>query len=187
MINDAGIRELIAQGVITGARDHHIQPHSLDVRLSAHELLAQEGCWNGYQPIHNLDPIDPNAAQAYERITWRRDKHGDYIIMPPGCAWLGSTHEAVHLPADLVVSLKGCSTIARNFLVVHMTAGHIDAGFSGRITLEMCNFGGRPIILRPMMRIGQLTFSRQLPAQEPYQGRYQHQDEPTPARAKGRS
>ena len=185
MINDAGIRELIAQGVIDGAREHHIQPHSLDVRLSSHELLAQEGCWNGYQPIINLDPIDPNAAASTEAIPWRCDERGkEYIIMPPGCAWLGSTHERVHVPHDMVMTMVGCSTLGRNFLQVHMTAGHIDAGFSGRITLEMCNLGGRPIILRPLMRIGQLTFSRQLPAQEPYQGRYQHQDAPTPARDK---
>jgi len=183
--NDTQIREYISKGIVEGARESNIQPHSLDVRLSHHPLQAQEGCWNGYQPIINLDPIDPNAAARTEAIPWRRDEDGQqYIIMPPGCAWLGSTHERVHVPHDMVMTMVGCSTLGRNFLQVHMTAGHIDAGFSGRITLELLNAGSRPLILRPLMRIGQLLFMPAPTAEHPYDGRYQHQHAPTAARDK---
>jgi dCTP deaminase len=181
--NDTQIRELIRRGVVEDARDHNIQPHSLDVRLSRHPLEAQEGCWNGYQPITNLDPIDPNAGSRTQPIAWRLDDKGKkYIIMPPGCAWIGSTHERVNVPPDMVMRVMGCSTIGRNFLQVHMTAGHIDAGFSGRITLELLNAGNRPLILRPLMRIGQLIFESAPTAERPYNGRYQFQHHPTAAR-----
>ena len=183
--NDTQILEYISKGIVKSALESNIQPHSLDVRLSHHPLQAQEGCWNGYQPIINLDPIDPNAAASTEAIPWRCDERGkEYIIMPPGCAWLGSTHERVHVPHDMVMTMVGCSTLGRNFLQVHMTAGHIDAGFSGRITLELLNAGNRPLILRPLMRIGQLLFMPAPTAEHPYDGRYQHQHAPTAARNK---
>lgn len=183
--NDLLIQQYLNRGIVEDAREDYIQPHSLDVRLSRHPLQAQAGCWNGYQPIVNLDPIDPNGAAETDPIPWRRDeKGGEYIIMPPGAAWLGSTHEYVHVPADMVLDMRGCSTLGRNFLQIHMTAGHIDAGFSGRITLELHNTGLRPLIMRPLMRIGQLLFMPALKAEQEYNGRYLHQDAPTAPRDK---
>ena len=114
-----------------------------------------------------------------EELSWR-DRH---IIMPPGAAWLVATEERLVLPNDLCAQVHGCSTIGRKFLTVHVTAGHIDAGFFGQITLELVNLGHRPIILRPGARIGQLVFTRHLPT-EPYSGRYAGQMGPTAPRSK---
>jgi dCTP deaminase len=101
---------------------------------------------------------------------------------------LGSTHERVGLPDDLVARLEGKSSLGRLGLLIHSTAGFVDAGFDGHITLELANVASLPITLYPGMKIGQVSFMRMTtPADQPYgsggrRSKYQGQLGPTPSR-----
>lgn len=108
-------------------------------------------------------------------------------MLPPGGFVLGSTEEVVGLPADIAARIEGCSTLGRLGLACHVTAGFIDPGFQGTITLELKNMGHQPFTLRPGMRIAQVCFFEMTsPAERPYGspgvGRYMHQRGATPAR-----
>ena len=93
------------------------------------------------------------------------------------------TAEEIAIPNDLMGTLHGVSSLGRLGLLVHVTAGLADAGFSGRLTLELVSLGGT-ILLRPGMRIAQLTLHRMTsPAEAPYSGRYMNDVDPTPSRA----
>lgn len=179
MLSADEIRALIAHGVIINAKDSAVQPTSLDVHISQHPPKVQAGCWTGYQSVTDLTALELDEACEMEELSWR-DRH---IIMPPGAAWLVATEERLVLPNNLCAQVHGCSSIGRKFLAVHVTAGHIDAGFFGQITLELVNHGHRPIILRPGARIAQLVFTRHLPT-TPYSGRYAGQMGPTAPRSK---
>jgi dCTP deaminase len=113
---------------------------------------------------------------------------GDAFILHPGEFVLGSTSEQVTLPDDLVARIEGKSSLGRLGLLIHSTAGFIDAGFSGHITLELSNVANLPITLYPDMKIGQISFLRMTtPADVPYGSarvgsKYQGQRGPTPSR-----
>ena len=110
-------------------------------------------------------------------------------MLHPGEFVLGSTFEAISLPDDLAGRLEGKSSLGRLGLLTHSTAGFIDPGFSGHITLELSNVANLPITLWPGMKIGQLCLFRlSSPAERPYGSegvgsRYQGQRGPTPSRA----
>jgi dCTP deaminase len=110
-------------------------------------------------------------------------------VLHPGEFVLGSTYESVGLPDDLAGRLEGKSSLGRLGLLTHSTAGFIDPGFSGHITLELSNVANLPITLWPGMKIGQLCLFRlSSPAESPYGtaragSRYQNQRGPTPSRA----
>jgi dCTP deaminase len=112
----------------------------------------------------------------------------DSFILHPGEFVLGSTYEQVTLPDDLVARIEGKSSLGRLGLLIHSTAGFIDAGFSGHITLELSNVANLPITLYPGMKIGQVSFLRMTtPADVPYGSKqvgskYQGQRGPTPSR-----
>ncbi len=116
------------------------------------------------------------------------DDQEPYIIHP-GEFVLASTLETVSLPADLVARLDGKSSLGRLGLVVHATAGYVDPGFTGKLTLELSNAGKMPIALHYGMRIAQISFLRlSTPVERPYGSpglgsKYQGQQEPTPSRA----
>jgi len=101
---------------------------------------------------------------------------------------LGSTLERVVIPDDLVARLEGKSSLGRLGLLIHSTAGFVDAGWDGQLTLELSNVANLPITLYPGMRIGQISFMRMTtPAQRPYgsdalQSKYQGQVGPRPSR-----
>jgi dCTP deaminase len=115
-------------------------------------------------------------------------KEGEAFMLHPGEFVLGSTLERVGVPSDLVARVEGKSSLGRLGLVIHSTAGFIDAGFDGHVTLELANLANLPITLYPGMKIGQISFIKMTsPAEKPYGSgakgsKYQGQRGPTPSR-----
>jgi dCTP deaminase len=113
---------------------------------------------------------------------------GEAFMLHPGEFALGSTLERVAVPNDLVARVEGKSSLGRLGLVIHSTAGFIDAGFDGHVTLELANLANLPITLYPNMKIGQISFIKMTsPAENPYGSgakgsKYQGQRGPTPSR-----
>jgi len=156
-----------------------IQPSSIDVRLDRYFRV-----FNNSRYTH----IDP-ATQQDELTSLVEPDGEDPFVLHPGEFVLGSTFEAVTLPDDLAGRLEGKSSLGRLGLLTHSTAGFIDPGFNGHITLELSNVANLPIMLWPGMKIGQLCLFRlSSPASAPYGSaqfgsRYQGQRGPTPSRA----
>jgi dCTP deaminase len=156
-----------------------LQPSSIDVRLDRYFRVFES---------HRSPHIDPRLEQA--ELTRPVEPCGDEaFILHPGEFVLASTLEAVTLPDDLASRLEGKSSLGRLGLVTHSTAGFIDPGFSGHVTLELSNLATLPIKLWPGMKIGQLCMFRLAsPAQRPYGSteygsRYQGQRGPTASRS----
>jgi dCTP deaminase len=156
-----------------------IQPSSVDLRLDRYFRVFQN---------HRYGFIDP--AQAQEDLTELIEPAGEEpFILHPGEFVLGSTYETVSLPDDLAGRLEGKSSLGRLGLLTHSTAGFIDPGFTGHVTLELSNVATLPIKLWPGMKIGQLCLLRMTsPAEHPYGSakagsRYQGQRGPTPSRS----
>jgi dCTP deaminase len=156
-----------------------IQPSSIDLRLDRYFRVFQN---------HRYGHIDP--AEAQEDLTELIEPSGNEpFILHPGEFVLGSTYETVSLPDDLAGRLEGKSSLGRLGLLTHSTAGFIDPGFTGHVTLELSNVATLPIKLWPGMKIGQLCLLRMTSAAEhPYGSakagsRYQGQRGPTPSRS----
>ena len=156
-----------------------IQPSSIDVRLDR---------WFRVFENHRYPHIDPSIEQA--DLTRLLEPVGDEpFILHPGEFVLGSTYEVVSLPDDIAGRLEGKSSLGRLGLLTHSTAGFIDPGFSGHITLELSNMATLPIKLWPGMKIGQLCFFKlSSPAEKPYgsaeyKSRYHGQRGPTASRS----
>ena len=156
-----------------------IQPSSIDVRLDRMFRVFEN---------HKYPHIDPSIEQ--EDLTRLIEPDGDDpFILHPGEFVLGSTLEVVSLPDDLAGRLEVKSSLGRLGLLTHSTAGFIDPGFSGHITLELSNVATLPIKLFPGMKIGQLCLFRlSSPADHPYGSdkygsRYQGQRGPTASRS----
>ena len=156
-----------------------IQPSSIDVRLDR---------WFRVFENHKYPHIDPSVEQ--EDLTRLLETESDEpFILHPGEFVLGSTYEVVTLPDDVAGRLEGKSSLGRLGLLTHSTAGFIDPGFSGHVTLELSNVATLPITLYPGMKIGQLCLFRlSSPAEYPYGSekygsRYQGQRGPTPSRS----
>ncbi len=156
-----------------------IQPSSIDVRLDR---------WFRVFENHRYPHIDPSIEQG--DLTRLIEPDGDDpFILHPGEFVLGSTYEVISLPDDIAGRLEGKSSLGRLGLLTHSTAGFIDPGFSGHITLELSNVATLPIKLFPGMKIGQLCLFRlSSPADHPYGSekygsRYQGQRGPTPSRS----
>lgn len=156
-----------------------VQPSSVDVRLDRYFRV-----FNNTAYTH----IDP-ATQQDELTTLVEPKGEDPFVLHPGEFVLGSTLEIVTLPDDLAGRLEGKSSLGRLGLLTHSTAGFVDPGFSGHLTLELSNVANLPIVLWPGMKIGQLCLFRlSSPAANPYGStaagsRYQGQRGPTPSRS----
>jgi dCTP deaminase len=156
-----------------------IQPSSIDFRLDRYFRVFEN---------HRYPHIDPAADQS--DLTREVEPNGDEpFILHPGEFVLGSTLEVVTLPDDLAARVEGKSSLGRLGLLTHATAGFVDPGFSGHVTLELANVATLPIKLYPGMKIGQLCFFRlSSPAEHPYGSakygsRYQGQRGPTPSRS----
>ncbi|MEV8377826.1 dCTP deaminase [Kribbella sp. NPDC056861] len=156
-----------------------VQPSSIDVRLDRFFRVFEN---------HRYPHIDP--AEEQPDLTREVVPEGDEpFILHPGEFVLGSTYELVTLPDDVAARLEGKSSLGRLGLLTHSTAGFIDPGFSGHVTLELSNVATLPIKLWPGMKIGQLCFFRlSSPAEHPYGSakygsRYQGQRGPTPSRS----
>ena len=181
LLSDKDIRAAIASGRVglDPFEPDMVQPSSVDVRIDRYFRVFEN---------HRYPHIDPAVEQA--ELTRLVEPDGDEpFILHPGEFVLGSTYEVVSLPDDVSARLEGKSSLGRLGLLTHSTAGFIDAGFSGHVTLELSNVATLPIKLWPGMKIGQLCFFRLTsPAEAPYgsgaQGsRYQGQRGPTPSRS----
>ena len=155
-----------------------LQPSSIDVRLDRFFRV-----FNNTKYTH----IDPSRQQ--DELTSLVEADGDEpFVLHPGEFVLGSTLERVALPDDLVARLEGKSSLGRLGLLIHSTAGFVDAGWDGHLTLELSNVANLPIALYPGMKIGQISFLRMTTAaQHPYGSqttgsKYQGQRGPTPSR-----
>ncbi|MDT0270144.1 dCTP deaminase [Streptomyces sp. DSM 44915] len=156
-----------------------IQPSSIDVRLDRYFRVFEN---------HRYPHIDPSVEQP--DLTRMIEPKGDEpFILHPGEFVLASTYEVITLPENLASRLEGKSSLGRLGLLTHSTAGFIDPGFSGHVTLELSNVATLPIKLWPGMKIGQLcVFQLTSPAEHPYGSsrtgsRYQGQRGPTPSRS----
>lgn len=156
-----------------------IQPSSIDVRLDRYFRLFDN---------HKYPYIDP--AEEQPELTQLVETEDDQpFILHPGEFALASTFEQVTLPDDVAARLEGKSSLGRLGLLTHSTAGFIDPGFTGHVTLELSNVATLPIKLWPGMKIGQLCFFRlSSPAEKPYgsseySSRYQGQRGPTASRS----
>ncbi|MCF7552053.1 MULTISPECIES: dCTP deaminase [Pseudonocardia] len=156
-----------------------LQPSSIDVRLDRFFRVFQNSKYT------HIDP----ALQQDELTSPVEVGEGDNFVLHPGEFVLGSTFEQVSLPDDLAGRLEGKSSLGRLGLLTHSTAGFIDPGFTGHITLELSNVANLPITLWPGMKIGQLCLFRlSSPAERPYGSdgvgsKYQGQRGPTPSKA----
>jgi len=156
-----------------------IQPSSIDVRLDRFFRVFEN---------HRYPHIDP-AEEQPELTRLVEPGVDDPFILHPGEFVLGSTYEQVSLPDDVAARLEGKSSLGRLGLLTHSTAGFIDPGFSGHVTLELSNVATMPIKLWPGMKIGQLCFFQlSSPSEHPYGSatygsRYQNQRGPTPSRS----
>jgi dCTP deaminase len=180
ILSDRTIREELAAGRI-GIRPldpADIQPSSVDLRLDRFFRVFRNH-------TSRLIDVRENQENLTELVEIPAD---DVFILHPGEFVLGSTAERVTLPTDLVGRLEGKSSLGRLGLVIHSTAGFVDAGWDGYLTLELSNVATLPITLYPGMKIGQISFLRMTtPADVPYGSaqvgsKYQGQRGPTPSR-----
>ncbi|MCU1437453.1 MAG: deoxynucleotide triphosphate deaminase [Naasia sp.] len=181
LLSDRDIRAEIAAGRI-GLSPHDpelLQPSSFDVRLDRFFRLFDN---------HKYPYIDPAEDQP-DLTRLVETKPDEPFILHPGEFVLGSTYELITLPDDIAARLEGKSSLGRLGLLTHSTAGFIDPGFSGHVTLELSNVATLPIKLWPGMKIGQLCFFRLTSAAEhpygssQYGSRYLGQRGPTASRS----
>lgn len=181
LLSDRDIRSAIDSGElgIDPFDSELIQPSSVDVRLDKYFRV-----FNNSRYTH----IDPKAEMP-ELTTLVEVEEDQSFILHPGEFVLGATLEKFTLPADLAGRLEGKSSLGRLGLLTHSTAGFIDPGFSGHITLELSNTANLPIALWPGMKVGQLAiFKMTSPAESPYGtgalgSKYQGQRGPTPSKS----
>jgi dCTP deaminase len=156
-----------------------IQPSSVDVRIDRFFRVFEN---------HRYEVIDPSIEQS-ELTREVAVAPDDFFILHPGEFVLASTYEVITLPDDIAGRLEGKSSLGRLGLLTHSTAGFIDPGFSGHITLELSNVANLPVKLYPGMKIGQLCLIKlSSSAEHPYGSalygsRYQGQRGPTPSKS----
>lgn len=181
LLSDQDIRAAIVSGRlgIEPFDDALVQPSSVDVRLDRFFRVFNNSRYTHIDPKRRMDDlttlveVDPDSS----------------FVLHPGEFVLASTLEKFTLPDDLAGRLEGKSSLGRLGLLTHSTAGFIDPGFTGYITLELSNVANLPIVLYPGMKVGQLAiFAMSSPAQVPYGSgaigsKYQGQRGPTPSKA----
>jgi len=181
LLSDRDIRAEVASGrvKVEPFTEAMIQPSSVDVRLDRFFRVFEN---------HKYSVIDPSIEQAdlTREVAVAPD---EFFILHPGEFVLASTYEVITLPDDIAGRLEGKSSLGRLGLLTHSTAGFIDPGFSGHITLELSNVANLPVKLFPGMKIGQLCLIKlSSPAEHPYGSavygsRYQGQRGPTPSKS----
>ncbi len=181
LLSDRDIRAGVADGRVelTPWDEQMVQPSSVDVRLDRVFRVFEN---------HRYEVIDPAADQSdlTREVVVDPD---DSFVLHPGEFVLGATWERVRLGQDVAARLEGKSSLGRLGLLTHSTAGFIDPGFDGHVTLELSNMATLPLKLYPGMKIGQLCFfDLSSPAEHPYGSdvagsHYQGQRGPTPSRS----
>ena len=181
LLSDRDIRAQIDAGrvVLDPWEPAMVQPSSVDMRLDRFFRLFDN---------HKYPVIDP--AQDQPDLTRLVEvEAGESFVLHPGEFVLGSTYEQVTLPDDIAARVEGKSSLGRLGLLTHATAGFVDPGFTGHVTLELSNVATLPIVLHPGMKIGQLCFFQlSSPAEHPYGSsgkgsHYQGQRGPTASRS----
>ncbi len=181
LLSDRDIKVEISSGrvKVEPFTDSMIQPSSVDVRLDRFFRVFEN---------HKYEVIDPSLEQS-ELTREVAVAPDDFFILHPGEFVLASTYEVITLPDDIAGRLEGKSSLGRLGLLTHSTAGFIDPGFSGHITLELSNVANLPVKLYPGMKIGQLCLIKLSSAAEHpygsavYGSRYQGQRGPTPSKS----
>jgi dCTP deaminase len=180
VLSDRTIRRLLDEGriEIEPLDEALIQPSSVDVRVDRY-----------FRVFHNARYAYIDVKEPQEDLTELVEvDDGTPFILHPGEFVLGSTFERIRLPDDLVARLEGKSSLGRLGLLIHSTAGFIDPGWNGHVTLELSNVANLPITIYHGMKIGQLSFVQMTePAETPYGAgelgsKYQGQRGPTPSR-----
>jgi dCTP deaminase len=180
VLSDRSIAQALEAGriVIDPLGENCIQPSSVDLHVDQYFRVFRN---------HTQRVIDVREDQ--EDLTELVDVGPDRpFILHPGEFVLGSTSERVALADDLVARLEGKSSLGRLGLLIHSTAGFVDAGWDGHLTLELSNVANLPITLYPGMKIGQISFFEMTtPADRPYGSsalgsKYKGQRGPTPSR-----
>ena len=180
ILSDRSLREALAAGRIgvDPLDPACIQPSSIDIKLDRYFRVFRN---------HTAGVIDVKLDMANLTELVETPEDGVFMLHP-GEFVLGSTLERVRVPDDLVARIEGKSSLGRLGLLIHSTAGFIDAGFDGHVTLELANVANLPITLYPGMKIGQISFLLMTtPAEHPYGSgaagsKYQGQRGPTPSR-----
>ncbi len=165
VLSDRDIKKYIADKriVIDPEPDFNMQlgSNSLDLRLGNSFRIFD------HSKYAFIDPFKKNIGEEITREITK--ENGEHFIIQPGEFVLGTTVEYVEIPDDLVGTLEGRSSIGRLGVIVHSTAGSIECGFKGNITLELANLGKMPVALYPDMRICSLAFMKlSSPAEVPY-------------------
>ena len=180
IFSDRDLRVLIDEGklVIEPFDPTSVQPSSIDLRVGNQFRVFANSRYPFIDVKKQMDDLT-------ELVEVGEDEP---FILHPGEFVLGSTLERVALPDDVVGRLEGKSSLGRLGLLIHSTAGYVDPGFSGYLTLELSNVANLPITIYPEMRIGQLSiFQMTSPAENPYgsgklRSKYKGQVGPTPSR-----
>jgi dCTP deaminase len=180
VLSDRTIRRLLAEGRIgiDPFEDTLVQPSSVDVRVDRYFRVFRNARYPYIDVKQPMDDLTELVEIADE----------EPFILHPGEFVLGSTLERVTLPDDLVARLEGKSSLGRLGLLIHSTAGFIDPGWDGHVTLELSNVANLPITIYFGMKIGQLSFVQMTePAEAPYGStglgsKYKGQTGPTPSR-----
>lgn len=181
LLSDHDIRDAIDSGRL-GIDPYDaslVQPSSIDVRMDKFFRVFNNSKYTHIDPKQEMPDLTSEVEVP----------DGEAFVLHPGEFVLASTLEHFTLPADLAGRLEGKSSLGRLGLLTHSTAGFIDPGFSGHITLELSNVANLPITLWPGMKVGQLAiFNMSSPAEVPYGSgalgsKYQGQRGPTPSRA----
>jgi dCTP deaminase len=179
VLSDRTIRRLLDEGriEIDPYDEALLQPSSVDVRVDRY-----------FRVFHNARYPFIDVREPQEDLTEEVEIDTEPFILHPGEFVLGSTLERIRLPDDLVARLEGKSSLGRLGLLIHSTAGFIDPGWDGHVTLELSNVANLPITIYHGMKIGQLSFVQlSEPAESPYGtgglgSKYQGQRGPTPSR-----
>ena len=179
VLSDRTIRRLLDEGriEIEPYDESLLQPSSVDVRVDRY-----------FRVFHNARYPFIDVREPQEDLTELVEVDTEPFILHPGEFVLGSTLERIRLPDDLVARLEGKSSLGRLGLLIHSTAGFIDPGWDGHVTLELSNVANLPITIYHGMKIGQLSFVQlSEPADSPYGSgglgsKYQGQKGPTPSR-----
>ena len=180
ILSDRSIREAVAAGriLIEPLDPSCVQPSSVDLHVDRYFRVFRNH-------THRVIDVKENQEDLTELVELNED---DCFMLHPGEFVLGSTAERIGVPNDLVARIEGKSSLGRLGLLIHSTAGFIDPGFHGHITLELSNVATLPITLYPGMKIGQISFlAMTTPAENPYGSsaagsKYQGQRGPTPSR-----
>jgi len=180
VLSDRTIKLEMAQGriVVDPCDEADIQPSSIDLHLSDSFEVFNNSRYPYIDPLSEQPGLtSPATATTTEPF-----------VLHPGQFVLGSTIERIELPDDIVARLEGKSSLGRLGLLIHSTAGYVDPGWKGRLTLELSNVANLPILLVPEMPIGQISFTQMTTSVDrPYghvalRSKYQNQTGTTPSR-----